>query len=81
MATITLKYDERNIIAKKTIDYILSLGVFDREEKTALGKPALKAKEEKFLKNLQQIGKDCKGIKDGTNKTKYKSLQSLLDEI
>ena len=28
MATITLKYNEKNTIAKKTIDYILSLGVF-----------------------------------------------------
>lgn len=34
MATITLKYDARNNIAKKTIDYILSLGVF--EKKTGL---------------------------------------------
>ncbi len=29
MATITLKYDARNHLAKKTIDYILSLGVFE----------------------------------------------------
>lgn len=28
MATITLHYDARNSIAKKTIKYILSLGVF-----------------------------------------------------
>jgi hypothetical protein len=30
MATITLRYDARNTIAKKTIDYILSLGVFEK---------------------------------------------------
>lgn len=29
MATITLKYNSRNQLAQKTIDYILSLGVFD----------------------------------------------------
>jgi hypothetical protein len=29
MATITLKYDARNPISKKTIDYILSLGLFE----------------------------------------------------
>jgi hypothetical protein len=28
MATITLDYDENNRIAKKAIDFILSLGVF-----------------------------------------------------
>lgn len=32
MAQITLKYDARNSIAKKTIDYILSLGVFQVEK-------------------------------------------------
>lgn len=34
MATIILKYDARNPIAKKTIDYVLSLGLF--EKKTGL---------------------------------------------
>ncbi|QBN19211.1 hypothetical protein [Flavobacterium nackdongense] len=28
MATITLSYDARNLLAKKTVAYILSLGVF-----------------------------------------------------
>lgn len=32
MATITLKYDARNSIARKTINYILSLGVFKVEK-------------------------------------------------
>ena len=32
MATISLKYDTRNSIAQKTIDYILSLGVFEKTE-------------------------------------------------
>ena len=30
MATIMLKYNTRNRIATKTIDYILSLGVFEK---------------------------------------------------
>ena len=30
MDTIVLKYDARNPIAKKTLDYILSLGVFEK---------------------------------------------------
>ena len=33
MATITLNYNARNTIATKTIEYILSLGVFKIEEK------------------------------------------------
>ena len=33
MATITLKYNSRNTIATKTIEYILSLGVFKPEDK------------------------------------------------
>ena len=33
MAAITLEYDERNAIALKTIDYILSLGVFKEKQK------------------------------------------------
>ena len=32
MATILLKYDARNFIAKKTIDYILSLGLFEKAD-------------------------------------------------
>jgi hypothetical protein len=32
MATILLKYDARNSIAQKTIDYILSLGIFEKKE-------------------------------------------------
>lgn len=30
MAEITLKYDARNTLAKKTLDYILSLGIFKK---------------------------------------------------
>ena len=36
MATITLSYDARNVIAKKTVAYILSLGVFKTVNKTAI---------------------------------------------
>jgi hypothetical protein len=36
MATITLSYNARNVVAKKTIAYILSLGVFKTVTKTAI---------------------------------------------
>ena len=32
MATITLNYDARNSIAVKTIRYVLSLGLFNKQE-------------------------------------------------
>ena len=38
MAEITLKFDKRNVIAKKTIEYILSIGVFKAVYKTAIDK-------------------------------------------
>jgi len=31
MAKITLTYDARNSLAKKTLEYVLSLGVFKKE--------------------------------------------------
>ncbi|MCQ2316520.1 MAG: hypothetical protein MJZ85_07570 [Bacteroidales bacterium] len=33
MATITLKFNPRNALARKTLDYITSLGVFSIDEK------------------------------------------------
>jgi len=36
MANILLKYDARNIIAKKTINYVLSLGLFEKAEPASL---------------------------------------------
>jgi len=32
MANIMLKYDARNPLAQKTIDYILSLGIFEKDD-------------------------------------------------
>ena len=32
MDTVVLKYDAHNPIAKKTLDYILSLGIFEKTE-------------------------------------------------
>ncbi len=73
MATITLTYDEKNSIAKKTIDYILSLGVFKVEDK----------KKKKFKKKLKQalIEKDqiLKDIKTG--KEKWLTKEELLNEL
>jgi len=34
MATIRLDYDARNVQAQKALDFILSLGLFQKKEKT-----------------------------------------------
>ena len=50
MATITLKYDARNPIAKKTLDYILSIGVFKKEKMSGLDEALLDVKEGRVKK-------------------------------
>jgi hypothetical protein len=40
MATIVLKYDGRNFFAQKTVDYILSLGIFQTDNTYAKLKEA-----------------------------------------
>jgi hypothetical protein len=51
MATITLKYDARDPKAKKAIDFMLSMGFFEREENLpALDKSLKEAKEGKVHK-------------------------------
>ena len=48
MTTISLTYNERNVIAQKAIDFILSLGVFksDIETKSSARKKTLKAMDD-----------------------------------
>ncbi len=43
MATITLEYNQRNGLAQKTLNYILSLGIFKTKEE--IEQPRLKAVE------------------------------------
>ncbi len=48
MAEITLTYDVRNPLAKKTISYILSLGIFEKsDKKNAVEKSLQEAKKGK----------------------------------
>ena len=55
MATISLTYNERNELAKKTIDFLLSLGVFKVETfESDTRKKTLKAiKDAKEKRNVQ----------------------------
>lgn len=59
MATITLKYDARNPIARKTVDFILSLGIF--EKKTGLDEAIddVKAGRVYTAKNAKDLIDQC----------------------
>jgi len=50
MAQVTLKYDARNTIARKTIEYILALGVFKVEEEESPYNP-------KFVEKIKESEK------------------------
>ncbi len=56
MATLTLSYDARNSFAKKTIDYILSLGLFKVENTVKKSKKSL-SKEEFITKISKETNK------------------------
>lgn len=56
MATIVLKYNSRNVMAQKALDYILSLGVFTRTDLTQMS-----ASEKRTRKAIKEI-KEGKGI-------------------
>jgi hypothetical protein len=55
MATITLYYNARNVLAKKTIAYILSLGVFKNAEKPAYNSETEKAIQDARLKKTTPL--------------------------
>ena len=64
MATITLKYDARNTMAKKIIDFIKSTGVFVVSD-SDINKETLKASEEaKKGKNVTRVTNHKKFIEE-----------------
>jgi len=68
MTTISLTYNERNTIAKKALEFILSLGVFKTEE--ALNSTAKK-------KTLAAI----KDVENGRNITHCNSFEDYLKAV
>ena len=51
MANITLEYDFGNVKAQKTLEYILSLGIF---------KPAVVAREKALSENRKELDSELK---------------------
>ena len=79
MATTILKYDARNTLAKKTLNYILSLGVFEMVENTCLEKSAtheLTPKQKKLIAILKKVKKNAE-----TGNYKTQSVKSFFNEL
>jgi len=66
---LTLYYDTRNSIAAKTVDYILSLGVFQTKQET----------DSQLLADFSEAFDDVKLHEQG--KIRLKSLKEVLNEI
>ncbi len=80
MATITITYDSENSFAQKTIEDIISLGIF-RVENTDTSKN--KASKTEFIENFENALTEAKQIKDKIKQGKIKGLtiEEMLDEI
>ncbi|GEM_PF-6104339 len=76
MAKITLQYDAGNPIAKKSLEFLLSIGVFKKIEPNDNDKNSA---EKAYLDNLKKIAPSVK--KQALSKNENKSLQSLIDEL
>jgi len=61
MATIALKYDSSNPLAKKTLDYILSLGIFERKKISPFAESDADIKKGRVYtaKNADDLIKQC----------------------
>jgi hypothetical protein len=84
MTTITI--NKRTKAGKTLLELARMLAISNKgvtidESEVTADEKKLTLKEISFLKDLQQIGKDCKEIKSGKNTTKYRSLKSVLDEL
>ena len=76
MEKITLQYDAKNPIALKTLEFLISIGIFNKVDNPSNDQVS---KEKKYLDNLKKIAPNVK--KQAFSKNKNKSLQSLIDEL
>ena len=67
MATVTLNYDARNDIAQKALDFLLSLGVFQKKERVS----AAEKRTQKAIEELESgKGTVCHSFEDYLNAVK-----------
>ncbi len=76
MAKITLQYDVDDPMAKKTLEFLLSIGVFKKIE---FPDNYQISTEKDYLDNLKKIAPSVK--EQAKSKNKNKSLQRLIDEL
>ena len=67
MATVTLNYDARNDLAQKALDFLLSLGLFQRIE-------SVSAAEKKTMKAIDELD-NGKGVVCHTFEDYLKAVQ------
>ena len=73
--TATLTYNPRNRVARKTMDYIQSLGVF-----TITPMPTTRTrKKQKFEDEFRTAMKHAKAFREG--KMEFRSIDELLSEL
>lgn len=76
MEQVILTYDAKNPIAKKTLDFLISLGIFKVQK---INSSQLSEDEKAYLENLKKIVPSVK--EQALKKNSNKSMQSLIDEL
>ena len=76
MEQVILTYDAKNPIAKKTLDFLISLGIFKIQK---INSSQLSEDEKAYLENLKKIAPSVK--EQALKKNSTKSMQSLIDEL
>lgn len=76
MEQVILTYDAKNPIAKKTLDFLISLGIFKIQK---ISSSQLSEDEKAYLENLKKIAPSVK--EQALKKNSNKSMQSLIDEL
>ena len=76
----TLSYNPRNRLAQRTLDYILSLGVFRLEDKDLHHKDSvITDNKQQFANDFRTAMKHAKEFRDGN--MQFSSIDSLLGEL
>ena len=72
--TATLTYNPRNRVARTTMEYIQSLGVF-----TITPMPTTRSRKQKFEDEFRTAMKHAKAFREG--KMEFRSMDALLSEL
>jgi len=79
MAQYTIQFDKKNELARKTFEYISSLGVFEIIESQKKTDKPQKDSKENFEKEFRQAVREANHITK--SKKEGKTFEALLDEL